>query len=551
MGGASFIPDRLVRLKDFPATLTGTALQAWRTNADESALEPYTSIDAPFAMASDWVRVGDVSGLRTTTTLAAQMLSGTYDALLTDATGYEVGQGVSIVGAGSAGPNNNELITTINSKVGNTLTLNHVAAYTASAGATVYHDDTAAIKTKIQAGGRIYLPYPSEGYNVTSRIDFTYSDTTFCGHDIMSLAPDGSFGGYGYGSETPHAIYSRIKNDFFLKVPDNIHHTSMAGFTIKQDPLVTPTVGGGIQIGEVGSYGIKRPQPTTLKNIGVFGAYTGVKAARQWQTFVDWLTTRFCTTGLYVGDCDAQGGGDYNHVFAECCSFAGIHITMADHDKFTNCRTWTSGAPTGAALFVESVNPIYTLLFENFTWDDIPANSAGIKTRKGASVFYPITLSNGTINASQSGSIALDNGANTGVIGSKITCYGVLSTFKIDGTNTNLSQCGVASGAGPAFSIGSTANKVSIKECDSGSTTIGINIASGAQNMTATGNFLHGSATPISYGAGTRSYNIRNNVGVTDWLTSIASAPDFVGQKALVGGVWYKAKGTASTADWV
>lgn len=32
--------------------------------------------------------------------------------------------------------------------------------------------------------------------------------------------------------------------------------------------------------------------------------------------------------------------------------------------------------------------------------------------------------------------------------------------------------------------------------------------------------------------------------------TSIAGTPEFVGQEALVGGIWYKADGTASPADW-
>lgn len=550
MSGAFRIPSHLTDLEQFPATLAGTALKFWRTNATETLLEAIELALASFAWGADWVKVENASGVRQTTTLAAEMLSGTYDALLTDATTFAIGQGISIVGAGSAGPNANELITTINAINGNTVTVNNVAAFTAAQGNTVYHDDTAAIRTAIQAGGRIYLPRPAEGYNFTSRIDFVYSDTTFAGHDILSLAPDGSFGGYGYGSTTPHAIYSRMKTDYLLKVPDNVHHTSMAGFTIKQDPLVTPTAGGGIQVGEVGSYGIKRPQPTTLKNIGMFGTYNGLKAARQWQTFVDWLTTRFCVNvGLYVGDCDFQGGGDYNHVYAENCGFAGFHITMADHDTFSNCRTWTSGSASGAAFLVESVNPIYTLTLNNLKLDDIPAGSAGLKTRKGASVFYPIVVTNTTVNCSGTGSKPIDNGVNTTIIASKVFSYGN-GTFQIDGLRTKLSECAYITGTGTAFTVGSTANGVSLKECDPHSASVGISLIAGCQNITATGNFLQNTSTPISYGTGTRSPNIRNNMGVNDWLTSIASTPDFIGQDALVGGHFYKAVGTASSADW-
>lgn len=40
------------------------------------------------------------------------------------------------------------------------------------------------------------------------------------------------------------------------------------------------------------------------------------------------------------------------------------------------------------------------------------------------------------------------------------------------------------------------------------------------------------------------------NVILSDYATSISSAPLYVGQEALVSGVWYKAVGTSSTADW-
>lgn len=552
--GAISLPDRLTKLQDFPSSYTGQALKVPRVNSGETGIEFYTPMDIPFVMQDDWVSPSNLSGSRATTTLAAQMLSGTYDALLTDASSFSVGQGISIVGAGSAGPNNNELITTISAINGNTVTVSNVSTATAAAGNTAYHDDTSAIRTAVQSGGRIYLPAPSAGYNVTSRIDFVLDDTTLIGSDIFSVAPDGSYGGYGFGNTTPKGIYSRIKNDYLFKVAAGVDHTSMAGFVIRQDSGVTPTSGGGILVGEI-SDTATHPQPTSIKNVGVYGTYNGVQCARQFQTFIDWLTVRQCANaGLYVGGTNTvQGGSFYSNILAEENGFAGIYITQADHDHYQNIRTWTSGNSSGAALYINSLNPVYNLVIYGVTLDNLPTGTTGIKTRKGAGAFYNISISQAIIHK-YSGSSCVDIGQDTYASLDDIYAYGSFSgitAFTLSGT-AKLKGCRAhGDNSGTGFNIASTAQNVTMTGCSVDGVSIGLTLTAGATNSNIQNNDFSNASTPIVYGSGTRNAKICGNTGSDDWITSIASAPNFVGQMALVSNQWYKAKGTASTADWV
>lgn len=541
-------------LMDTLASYTGQSLKALRVNSGETAVESYTP-----AIGSDFTVIPNLSGSRTTTTLASQLTSGTNTCDLMDASTFAVGQGISIVGGGTAGPNSNEHITTITDVTGASVTLADNATATATIGNTVYHDDTSAIKTALQAGGKWYLPEPSAGYNVTSRIDFAYDDTTLCGPDFVSLAPDGSFGSFGYGSTTPRCIYSRIKTDYLLKVPAGIDHTSMAGITIKQDPLVTPTAGGGILIGEVNTTTGDIPQPTTLFNVGVHGTWNGIHMARQFQTFGDWITTRGCLNiGVYSGETTSSSGGIVmNNIFAEDCALAGLYIDKADHDTFNDVRTWRSGNSSGGAIVIESTGFITALKINGATLDEIQNNSAAIKTIKGAAVIYAVAISDISVHmpATTTGAAVANIGANTTVILDSVDAYGLKPKFIINGTNCQITNCKshITNGTPDiAFTIGANANHITMSDCiASGGPTYGLSITAGAQNLNIQGNDFSSATTgPILYGTGTRSYNIRNNTGANDWITSVASTPNFVGQEALSGGQFYKAVGTSSSADW-
>lgn len=97
------------------------------------------------------------SGIIDTTT--GSISSGSASLTVSSAAGYEVGQGILIKGAGTAGAH---LVSTISAISGTTFTLAANAATTVS-GAVVQHDDTAAINSAIAAafsnsGGTVYLP---------------------------------------------------------------------------------------------------------------------------------------------------------------------------------------------------------------------------------------------------------------------------------------------------------------------------------------------------------------------------------------------------------
>ena len=79
----------------------------------------------------------------------------------------------------------------------------------------------------------------------------------------------------------------------------------------------------------------------------------------------------------------------------------------------------------------------------------------------------------------------------------------------------------------------------------------GVNIEAGATYATVTGNDFTGNTTAASIGSGVRATcKISNNQGINDYITSISATPEYIGQEALVAGVWYMAIGTSSTADW-
>lgn len=61
----------------------------------------------------------------------------------------------------------------------------------------------------------------------------------------------------------------------------------------------------------------------------------------------------------------------------------------------------------------------------------------------------------------------------------------------------------------------------------------------------------------ITGGGGVTLYTKETGTGNTGWsaqrggyLTSVSATPAYIGQEALVAGVWYKASGTSSNADW-
>jgi hypothetical protein len=48
----------------------------------------------------------------------------------------------------------------------------------------------------------------------------------------------------------------------------------------------------------------------------------------------------------------------------------------------------------------------------------------------------------------------------------------------------------------------------------------------------------------------TRYWQLFAQKGTYDYKTTITTAPDYIGQEALVNGNWYKAIGTSGPSDW-
>jgi len=285
----------------------------------------------------DPVSIYNGAGVITTTT--GSISSGNNALTVVSASGWLVGMGIAVHGAGGGGA---ELITTVSNILGNTFTLAASASTTVS-GATVNHDDTLAIQAAINSGSNVYLR--PGNYNVTSDLSVT---------NAISII------GAGAGTTT---IWNRSATNHVFSV----NYTAPTGtstqysngpiledFQIYQSSSITPTAGYGIYT--TSSSGFR------YRNIAMNGLWGGVYMDTG--EIVGWVEDLRIDNliggyGIYYNV--PAPGGDLHFDNDELSGTnTGVFIQNSDTTEFTNLKT-NNGSKvtfgTGSINNIRFINP--------------------------------------------------------------------------------------------------------------------------------------------------------------------------------------------------
>jgi len=570
MAGAISLPDRLTKLLDFPASMTGHGLKIPRVNLSETALE---FIPDKF---SAWKNVLEynVSGSTATTVLVGPLTIGNNSFTVADATSFAVGQGVAIQGASSSiayGPSGYEHLSIITDITGNSITIANVATATAADGNTVYHDETDAINALISAGAQIYFP-SQYSYNVAKKI---IVNSEFCWL-IGSLLPITNWLVIGdvethptYGHEIAGTvtvssnvpvIVSRNKTDDCVYITAD--DCGMVGFVIKEaDTTGYRTAGSHISVGD-GTNTINR---TALSHINMAYPYIGLRLRKTMSSRINYISAaQFGQTGILLSGVAPNGAmqnsnlsfvSQYDNPYGvpDAC----ITINAADANQWGVISTWCHEL-TYAAIWLYPVDgSISDQQFTNLYTDHL--NPYGIKMESVGSYrcenIIVVQHGGNSRHSAFAGYLYVGDGckrityvagrwkAGSGTGASARGAY-IAGQF-VSITGAIMDQVGNTTAIG--IEVAGTANNVTVIGNVIDTTAVGVRALSGATNIIITGNTLPGG---IDIATNVNREHIKNNTGVQDYLTSIATPPNFIGQESLVSGIWYRAIGTSSTADW-
>src|SRR3990167_9370082 len=427
-------------------------------------------------------------------------------------------------------------------------TVDPVADY--GADPTGVADSTTAFLNAIASGSHIIIP-PGD-YLVSDTLTFSTA-----GQQMYPLLWGSTFG------EKPVTFWFQSTTKDFIKVQAS--HVSLAGFaTERPTGYTTPTAGADITIAGsplVHATTITRP---SLSNIRMVNPYIGLKIeSYHWTLIVDNLDINTPKQyGVYHTASVPYGGNVYRNirVAGNGTAPAGIYIDQSDYNQWDVITVGGSAGFTTAHIYLNSATEhLYNQQMTNIYCDNIPSGSWAVKLVKGA---YRNTSHRFAVlqaNTSNAGGGYVGAGVDqTSFNGAKLLHLSNNSSagFDIYGTDTTLNDvkigfadASIATKDGVIIRDGSSGTIVSasrVKKCN-----YGINVEEGATYATITGNDFTGNTNAAAIGLGVRATcKISNNQGINDYITSISATPEYIGQEALVSGVWYRAIGTSSTADW-
>lgn len=308
--------------------------------ADANAINPLAGYNA--------------SGSIATTTGSCSSSSNPTTLTVGSATGWLVGQGIDIAGAGVAGA---DLITSVTVIAGTTFTINTGCSTTVS-GATVNHDDTAALSAAITAAMAASRPLHLQAgnYNVTSSLTAINSS--------LAMYGDGRTQSTILNRSTTANILTVDYQDSLSPVTTTISGT-FRDFGILQASGITPTAGAGFWIGSSTACGpcTQYTSALAIQNVTINGQWAGIRTRngliRDWILNVDINnsvgtcgSTSSTSGGAIVYDNPSPGGdNDWTNVqIANTTTGDGLCIYNADTQKFTNLKVNTGTGGTGGGV---------------------------------------------------------------------------------------------------------------------------------------------------------------------------------------------------------
>lgn len=535
MGGAISLPDRLTKLVDFPSSYIGHALKVARVKSDETGMEFVTSsvgVD-PFSWARDWVNVLDynAAGVITTTTLAAQLNSGSTSATLTDATSFAVGHGMAIPGAGVAGV---ELVVTLTDVTGNVVSWTGATSTTVSISTTVYHDDTQGFENALATGKNVYAPIGN--YHTTWALEITTDRQVLAGIGLFTQNWVNGTSIY------PRSLTDDVFHLYAASAPQ------LVGLRILH--LGTPTAGAAIIVGRTGT----RTNSARIRNVTTNGNYDGLIIRDGWNHHIENVAPAGIRRGIWINADVPEGGSEFKDIQASGLGASGVGIYIDGTDW--NLWSMVNAYGTLTAIEVNSTHgQVYGQKFNSVYLDDL--NGVGFKLTKGAydclnnsfeDLHMLIEGTTGIIVGAGVEHARFSGGDLIGIVGLGVDDSGTRSVFN----DIHIRPAGHNTNSYDAFTLRAASVGAKITGCSGNYSRYGLVVEAGVTYATIQGNdFRNNNTGAASIAAGVKATCIiKDNQGLTDYLTSIAATPDFVGQEALSGGQFYKAIGTSSSADW-
>lgn len=395
-------------------------------------------------------------------------------------------------------------------------------------------NDTTAIQNAINSGKNVYFPIGI--YKITSSLSF------FCKNQRISGAVD-----IGHNSVYTYATVIKLSADGIWGFQLNDASQYLTNIGIIQDTTVTPTSGGGVKVGSATVYSHWH----VIENVTTFGTYIGfhLTGLIAGSTYKRCMALRSKTYNFHIDCASPYGFGQMldcvsYHSSADGAGTVGIMVSGTDTSRISG--GYISGSETPLYLKANSAI-IYQLTIDSLLIEN-KYNATSYAIRVGDSTYtvndckltnlhvLPVLANYGLIYLGA-------NSSQTILSNTDVRNGGIIDI----GTRNQINSCNIDTGTTglQLNGNGTVATGNSVYGCS-----YGLNIVGGT-NYTIVGNNFAGNTTPSTIASSTKASSIiKNNQGVTEYETSVASTPDFIGQEALVAGIWYKAIATSSSADW-
>lgn len=385
---------------------------------------------------NDWNAAGS------TATTTGTISSSSNSLVVASAAGYNVGMGISVANAGTAGTA--PLISYITDISGTTFTLNDNAVTTATT-QTVKHDDTRAIVFAVGEAcfdnKNVHIHQTASCYPVSSVINVPCSTHIFGdGARGDNVAQKGEI---ATGNGT--CIQNEGKTNDVFDVPTG--NTIISDLAIQQDTTVTPTAGFAISIG----IGSTREFSQRVSNVNIFGTYEGISIGPKVTGY--WLSqnhVRTITEPLYMNNADPSGDSYItDNYFGETVATdtnLGSYFTCASINSIANNKFIDGNPPVkidGAAC--ASIG----LRFENNSIENATGSNGLVQIVGGANGVTGLTFTGGEIGSDGGfGGVTISGSANAS--------FNHVTYSDITGTVFTSSSSGTVENFDPILSNGSS-----------------------------------------------------------------------------------------------
>ena len=364
-----------MRVRTLIALFVGTTF-AWGADAQAPvgpvgiATMSSAAANAPIDPVASYHAAGTIA--TTTGTIPA----ASHSLVVANASGWAIGQGIAVAGAGAASA---ELVSSITGITGTTFTLAD-AASTAVTNAAINHDDTAAISAAITASQAAGTPVhlPAGDYNVTGSYTIN-TPITFYG-DGRAQSRFWKRSATGYLFTIGYSVDDHAGNINLAYAGANFSE-----FGVFQGSGITPTAGGAFLIASADTSGHKFVEGLTIRSISTKGLWTTIVTG-------DWINANWFEDiyvnaaasgfGIIINTALGTGGdSNWSKIFFNGGTIGGLSqqtslkLIKADTQNFTNLKIDGGG---GVVFANATADDIRRVRFVDLSVEDIDTGQCGI-----------------------------------------------------------------------------------------------------------------------------------------------------------------------------